>query len=240
VAEAIEKALSKVPVDRFPDAGAFREALNSASHPRGFSGTSGLPPIWRRTAASLAVLLVTAAVVLVTMIVSAPEGPPRLVVLPFENLGPPTDDRFTAGVTDVVTARLAGISGLQVISRTSAVQYAGTEFTSKEIGQALGVDYILEGTIQRERPGDPESRVRITPQLIRADNDTQMWAVTYDDLMSGVFALQSDLAERVAGVLEVALLEPERQALVQPPTQIPQAYELYGPGPAPHPDPPSL
>jgi serine/threonine-protein kinase len=225
--QAIERALSKVPADRYPDAGSFRDALAVAQEVGGARALSALPPVWQRVAAGLAVLILAVVAGSVVFTFSANRGPPRLVVLPFENLGPPDDAHFSAGLTDVVTARLAGISGLQVISRASAVQYAGTELRPRQIGRELGVDYILGGTVQRERPSDPDSRVRITPQLIRANDDTSLWAETYDDLMSGMFALQSDLAERVAAVLEVALLDRERQALAAPPTQVPQAYELY-------------
>ena len=87
--------------------------------------------------------------------------------------------------------------------------------------------YILEGTVQRERPGDPASRIRIIPQLIKVSDNTHLWAETYDDQMSEVFQLQSDIAERVATELEVTLLGTERSALEKPPTQVPEAAELY-------------
>ena len=74
-----------------------------------------------------------------------------LVVLPFENLGAPEDEYFANGTTDAITARLAGVSGLGVISRQSAIQYKKTTKSIKQIGEELGVDYILEGTVQREK-----------------------------------------------------------------------------------------
>jgi len=151
----------------------------------------------------------------------------RLVVLPFENLGSVEDEYFAAGITDAITARLAGIGGLGIISRQSAMQYKGREMNTRQIAKELGVDYILEGTVQRERPSDPTSRVRIIPQLIRASDDTHVWAETYDDDMSEVFRLQSDLAERVAQALDIALLEPERRALRAKPTENLEAYDYY-------------
>ncbi len=151
----------------------------------------------------------------------------RLAVLPFENLGPVEDEYFAAGITDAITARLAGIHGLGVISRQSAIQYKKREKDTRQIAKELGVDYILEGTVQRERPSDPTSRVRIIPQLIKASDDTHMWAQTYDDDMSEVFAVQSDLAERVAQALDITLLEPERQALALEPTENMEAYGYY-------------
>ena len=151
----------------------------------------------------------------------------RLVVLPFENLGSVEDEYFAAGITDAITARLAGIGGLGVISRQSAMQYKGREKSTRQIAKELGVDYILEGTVQRERPTDPNSRVRIIPQLIRVSDDTHVWAETYDNDMSEVFRLQSDLAERVAQALDITLLEPERRALQSEPTENIEAYEYY-------------
>jgi serine/threonine protein kinase/tetratricopeptide (TPR) repeat protein len=151
----------------------------------------------------------------------------RLVVLPFENLGSIEDEYFAAGITDAITARLAGIHGLGVISRQSAIQYKKREEDTRQIAKELGVDYILEGTVQRERPSDPTSRVRIIPQLIKASDDTHMWAQIYDNDMSEVFAVQSDLAERVAQALDITLLEPERRALKSRPTENIEAYEYY-------------
>jgi serine/threonine protein kinase/tetratricopeptide (TPR) repeat protein len=157
----------------------------------------------------------------------APSGQKMLVVLPFENLGSPEDEYFANGITDAITARLASVSGLGVISRQSAIQYRNTTRSVKEIGEELGVDYILEGTVQRERPGDTTSRVRVIPQLIRVANDTHVWADTYDEEMREVFRVQSDIAERVATQLDVALLEPERRAIEKRPTENLAAYEDY-------------
>jgi len=162
-----------------------------------------------------------------------PQKPPitdnrkMIVVLPFENLGAPEDEYFANGTTDAITARLASVSGLGVISRQSAIQYKKTTKSIRQIGKELGVDYILEGTVQRERPGDPTSRVRVIPQLIRVADDTHVWAQTYDENMTEVFRVQSDIAERVATQLDVALLEPERRAIEKRPTENLAAYEAY-------------
>ncbi|MHC4430998.1 MAG: tetratricopeptide repeat protein, partial [Planctomycetota bacterium] len=151
----------------------------------------------------------------------------RLAVLPFENLGPPEDEYFADGITDAITVRLAGIHGLAVISRQSAMQYKRSEKDAQQIARELNVEYILEGTVQRERPSDPSSRVRVMPQLIRTSDDRHVWAQTYDDDMSEVFSVQSDLAERVAQALDVTLLEPERLALAYRPTENIEAYQYY-------------
>ena len=151
----------------------------------------------------------------------------RLVVLPFENLGPADDEYFADGITDAITARLAGIHGLGVISRQSAIQYEKSEKKPQQIAKELRVDYILEGTVQRERPSDPNSRVRIIPQLINASEDTHIWTDIYDDDIGEVFRLQSDVAEQVAQALDITLLEPERQALKTKPTENMEAYEYF-------------
>jgi serine/threonine-protein kinase len=107
------------------------------------------------------------------------------------------------------------------------MQYKKREKNAQQIAKELRVDYILEGTVQRERPSDPNSRVRIIPQLIRTRDDTHVWAETYDNDMSEIFYLQSDLAERVAQALDITLLEPERQALKSKPTENMEAYDYY-------------
>jgi serine/threonine protein kinase/tetratricopeptide (TPR) repeat protein len=143
----------------------------------------------------------------------------RLVVQPFENLGPAVDSHFATGLTDEVTTRLAGVHGLRV--------YKNRDGVATQIIKELGVDYILEGTIQRARRSDPNSPVRIRPQLFRASDDLLVWAKPYDNDMKEVLLIQSDLAERVAQALDVTLLEPERQALKAGPTQNVEAYEYY-------------
>jgi serine/threonine protein kinase/tetratricopeptide (TPR) repeat protein len=150
-----------------------------------------------------------------------------IAVLPFENLGSPDDEYFADGITDAITARLANLSGLGVISRQSAIQYKGSAKSTREIREELGVDYILEGTIQRERPSDPHSRVRIIPQLIKAEEDIHLWAETYDEDITEVFRVQSDIAERVANELDITLLAPERDRLESKPTENIEAYEYY-------------
>ena len=150
-----------------------------------------------------------------------------LVVLPFENLGPPEDDYFAAGITDAVTARLAGIHGMGVIARQSAIQYKNSTKTIQLIGKELGVDYVLGGTAQRERPSDPTSRIRVIPQLIQVSDATHLWADTYDEDMAEVFRVQSDIAERVARALDITLIEPERRTLSHKPTENLEAYNYY-------------
>jgi TolB-like protein/tRNA A-37 threonylcarbamoyl transferase component Bud32/Flp pilus assembly protein TadD len=151
----------------------------------------------------------------------------RIVVLPFENLGPPEDAYFASGITEEITSRLAAIHGLAVISRTSALQYERARKSVKEIGRELGVDYVLEGSVRWERPASGPSRVRVTPQLIRVADDTHLWAERYDRDGGEIFKVQSDIAEQVIAQLNVNLLKPERQLLDARPTTNLEAYQAY-------------
>jgi TolB-like protein len=148
-------------------------------------------------------------------------------VLPFENLGAPEDEYFADGMTDAITARIANMAGLQVISRTSAMLYKNTTKTPEEIGNELRVGYILEGTVQRERPGDPTSRVRFTPQLVDVSANAHLWAHPFDEDMTEVFRVQSDIAEQVASALQVTVLGFEREAMTTRPTANQRAYDAY-------------
>ena len=153
----------------------------------------------------------------------------RIVVLPFENLGKPDDAYFADGMTEEITSRLAGISGLGVISRTSAVQYARTGKTTKQIGAELGVDYVLEGTVRWERTGSA-SRVRVTPQLVRVSDETQLWGDRYDREMKDIFRVQSEIAEQVVGKLGLAMHGsggPGAAPATAPPTENLEAYQAY-------------
>jgi serine/threonine-protein kinase len=149
-----------------------------------------------------------------------------LVVLPFENLGPTEQEYFADGITEEITTRLAKLSDLGVISRTSAMQYKGSDKSLREIGDELAVDYALEGAVRWDRSGETD-RVRINAQLIRTDDDTHLWAETYDRVYEQIFDLQTEIAEEVARALNITLIEPEMVALKERPTENLDAYDLY-------------
>jgi non-specific serine/threonine protein kinase len=150
-----------------------------------------------------------------------------IAVLPFENFGPPDDEYFVNGITEAVAARLTGITGLSVISRQSTMQYKDSSQSIREIGDELGVDYILAGSVQRERSSDPDSRVRVIPQLIRVADDVHIWVDTYNEEMKGIFGVQSEIAEHVAMALDVTLLGRDRRELGKIYTENIEAYEHY-------------
>ncbi len=159
----------------------------------------------------------------------APPSPETkmLVVLPFENLGPVEDEYFADGITEELTSRLSALHGLGVISRTSAKQYKDSAKTTRQIGEELGVDYILEGTVRWDRSAEGKGRVRVTPQLIRVSDDTHLWSDSYNRALEDIFSVQSEMAEQVAKQLDIVVLEPERKTLYSKPTDNLDAYDLF-------------
>jgi len=158
---------------------------------------------------------------------SSPDRRTRIVVLPFENLGPPEDAYFASGMAEEITNRLANVRGLGVISRTTATEYDRRGKTVSEIGSDLGVDYVLEGTVRWERSAGRESRVRVSPQLIRVADDTHVWAARFDRVLADVFAVQSEVAESTVTAMGVTLFPRERAALKEISTNDLEAYDLY-------------
>jgi TolB-like protein/Flp pilus assembly protein TadD len=130
-------------------------------------------------------------------------------------------------MTEEITSRLANVQGLGVISRTSAVGYDRKGKTVKQVGGDLGVDYVLEGSVRWERGAGRESRVRITPQLIRVADDTHVWADRYERVIADVFAMQSEVAESAVKAMDVTLLPREQTALKSVSTNDMEAYDLY-------------
>ena len=151
----------------------------------------------------------------------------KIVVLPFENLGSEEEAYFAAGVSEEITGRLGSVSGLKVISRKSAQRYADTDKTLQQIGAELGVGYVLDGTVRWAKNPDGTSRVRITPELIRVSDESQVWSNTYDRTIEDIFEVQSDIASQVISEMGVTLLEPEQRAVESQPTENIEAYQAY-------------
>ena len=146
-----------------------------------------------------------------------------IAVLPFANFNSDTANAFFAdGIQDDVLTNLAKISDLKVISRTSVMPYRGQTHNVREIGKALNVATILEGSVRREG-----TRVRINVQLIDASNDRHLWAQVYDRELTDVFAIQSELAREIASALKATLLPGEREQIGRKPTESGDAYLLY-------------
>jgi serine/threonine protein kinase/Tfp pilus assembly protein PilF len=151
----------------------------------------------------------------------------RLAVLPFENLGIAEEEYFADGITEEIMSRLSAIHTLDVISRTSSMQYKNTNKTIQKIGEELDVEYVLEGTVRWERLPEGSDRVRVIPQLIRVSDDTHLWSERYDAVLANIIQVQSDMAEQITRALDITLLERERQALVYKPTENTEAYLYY-------------
>jgi adenylate cyclase len=147
-----------------------------------------------------------------------------IAVLPFENLSDDKQNAFFAdGVQDEILTNLAKIADLKVISRTSVMQYkAAAARNLREIGQALGVAHVLEGSVQRIA-----NKVRVNAQLIDARNDAHLWAQTYTRDLADVFGIQSEIAEAIAQQLQAHLSANEKARIANPSTTDPVAYDLY-------------
>jgi TolB-like protein len=155
---------------------------------------------------------------------NAPLPEKSIAVLPFENLSKNEENAFfAAGVQDEILTDLAKIADLKVISRTSVMQYkSGSERNLREIAKTLGVSHVVEGSVQRAG-----GRMRVNVQLIDARNDTHVWAEHYDRDFADIFAVQSEIAQRIADQLRAKLSAAEKAAIVEKPTSDLVAYAYY-------------
>ncbi len=148
---------------------------------------------------------------------------PSVAVLPFINLSADPDNEFFAdGITEDVIAHLAKVRSLKVISRTSVMPFKGREQSLREIGAALGAGTIVEGSVRRAG-----ERVRIVAQLIDAVTDEHLWSETYDRVLDDIFAIQTDVALKIAAALRGELSAGERARIGRAPTGDISAYRLY-------------
>ena len=152
---------------------------------------------------------------------------PRVLVLPFQNLGAAEDAYFADGITDEITARLATVKELSVVGGQAALRYKGSAKTPRQLAQETGVDYVLEGTVSWQRAGRGAGRVRVRPQLVNTRDEAQVWAAVLDENMTDLFSLLSGIAERVVGELHVVLEASRKQGLAAVPTRDLEAYDYY-------------
>src|SRR5436309_7676924 len=146
-----------------------------------------------------------------------------IAVLPFENLSRDPDNAYFAdGIQDEILTRLAKIADLKVISRTSTQHYKSAPDNLSEIGKQLGVAHILEGSVQKS--GDA---VRVNVQLIKAANDSHLWADTFDRKLTDIFSVESEVAKAIAEQLRAKLTGQEEQIIAAKPTDNPEAYDAY-------------
>ena len=194
---------------------------------------------WPVAAAAMFVLIVAAAVAWLGPWPAPPQPPNapiavveaavpildtrRLAVLPFANISADSEDEwFADGLTEEMIARLSMIPELSVIARTSITGYKGTSKGVTEIGRELGAGTILEGSVRRAG-----EQVRVTAQLIDSRSQAHLWAESYDRPLADIFAVQSDVATKVADALKIELLAEVKQRVDKPGTMDPVAHNLY-------------
>jgi serine/threonine-protein kinase len=238
----IARLLREQQEARYANAGELLSDLQSL-----LPGTAEVPrsrrsPAWRRRAlvAGIGVLVLGGAVVwlgrtpvpVATTRASAAAMLERdapvasaktLAVLPFTNLSAdPEEDYFSDGLTEELIGVLSRVRALRVAARTSSFAFKGQNRDIRDIGRALNVRAVLEGSVRRE--GD---RLRVSAQLVDVDDGFPIWSETYDRQLADVFAIQRDLAVRIAAALEAELTPGERERLALRPTASSQAFALY-------------
>jgi len=198
-------------------------------------GGANVPEVGRRRR-WLAIAAVGAAAVAVLAVVAltAPRGPaegtaPRaqVAILPFESVGRGDDAVFVAGITDEIAVRLATVNHLVVVPRSASQRAAASGRSAQEIGRELGCDYLLEGTVLWARGTGGQSRVRITPRLVRSGDGTNVWSEVYDRTLVDSFEVQSDIARQVAEHLHVSLLKSEKAAMARLDLHLTDSEEAY-------------
>jgi adenylate cyclase len=147
----------------------------------------------------------------------------RVAVLPMKNMSPdPNDEYFADGMTEELITSLSGVRQLTVIARTSVMKYKSSQKSASDVGRELNAGSLIEGSVRKAG-----NRVRITAQLIDATTEGHLWAQNYDRQLDDVFAIQSEIAEKVAGELRVRLVESEKRTLEKKSTENTEAYTCF-------------
>jgi TolB-like protein/predicted Ser/Thr protein kinase len=225
VDRAIRKALAPVPANRFATVAEFALALH---------GNRQRPRVSRAAIAAGAGVGIVAAALFAWRRMDPRGGQPdagtRVVaVLPFENLGDSADAYFADGVADEIRAKLAQVSGLEVIARGSSIEYRRTTSRPAAIARALGADYLLSGTVRWEKTAGG-NRVRVMPELVDTRSGQAArtrWVQQFDASLTDVFRVQADIASKVADALGVVLADSTRRELTAKPTENLAAYDEF-------------
>ena len=187
---------------------------------------------WRNWAVGGVVALVAWAAVATVLVVRAGGGveldrPPRVAVLPFENLSAAEDEYFSHGIVDEIRGRLVDVPGVRVIARGSSDAYAGSGKSPREIGRELGADYILAGTVRWVRGRGEQPQVELVPVLIDVRTGEVAWRRTLRTASADVVSVRAEIVVPLVDALDVALGVTERWDVAMPPTRSPAAYDAY-------------
>jgi serine/threonine-protein kinase len=151
----------------------------------------------------------------------------RIAVLPFQNQGATTDEYFADGIADEVRGKLSRVRGLEIIASSSSAEYKGSTKRPAEIAKELGADFLLVGKVRWAGTEGAKRRVQVVPELIDARTGSVKWQQSFDNDITDVFEVQSQIASRVAGALGVALAAGEKDEVTSRPTANVAAYQLY-------------
>jgi len=149
--------------------------------------------------------------------------PKRIAVLPFVSMSPdPNDEYFADGLTEELITKISLVSGMEVIARTSAMNYKKEKKNALQIGKELRVGTLLEGSVRKAG-----NRIRVSAQLIDANTEAHLWAESYDKNLDDIFEVQSTVAENVAGALKLRLLPDAKKRIQREGPKNPEAYVEY-------------
>ncbi len=231
IEQALMKALSREPADRFTTLTDFSDALGSAAAlPVGAVPSRGVRAMRGRAALFVSGVLVTLATAYVLRSRLSPGPAPSdtapvqsIAVLPLVNVGgDPSDQYFSAGMTEELGNALTKVAGLKVLSRTSAYSEKAKAGDAREIGRSLNVSALLEGTVRREG-----RLLRVSVELTSTSDGLRLWSETYERELKDVFSVQDDIAKAVAAALKVRLAGGQATSLVRRSTENPEAHDLY-------------
>ncbi|MCU7500754.1 MAG: protein kinase [Ignavibacteria bacterium] len=226
----VEKCLSKDPAERFKNMDEVIAGLKELKHGGTYTEVSKAikPKVNNKI-----LLLSAAALILALAIIfyfirnkTASADIVSIAVLPFHPITASEEDKgFAEGIHDDILTQLSKIRGMQVIARTSVMQYQNTDKPVRQIASELGVGVVLEGSTRRS--GD---KIRVTATLIDAETEKNLWADSYDRQYGDIFSIQSDIAQKIASALEVSLGSEEKRSIETQDTKNLAAYEYFQKG----------
>jgi serine/threonine protein kinase/tetratricopeptide (TPR) repeat protein len=238
LATVVSKCLEKRPEDRFNsahDLALTLAAVESSATP--IQDQSVIAKRWPHILAVIIAAIIGLLVILPPEALFERRGDdpadvslPRIVVLPFENLGSPDDEYFADGMTDEVRGKLFRLAGLEVIARYSSDQYRRTTKTLSQIAEELSAHYVLTAKVRWQKADDESSRVRVSPELVEVQpgaTPVAMWHDTFDATFADVFQVQANIATRVAHALDVTLSPDDQNSFQRRPTDNLAAYDAF-------------